>query len=142
MDRGIRTVVFVHMALFHHRFQIGRDGFFKYILFCAARRRDDRVAVADRAAHARRARERLRQFVHDHAKLSHRGIFFEYDLTVAVRKDLERVALTDPQRAADLFRDHDAAEVVSTCQGRGKKFFVYKSRIYMRLLYVFVEIWW
>ena len=51
----------------------------------------------------------------DWAKLgavAERGIFAENHAALRVGENFQRVPLADPQRAADLLRDHDSAEVV------------------------------
>ena len=42
------------------------------------------------------------------------GILFEYDLTVAIRENLQRVALANTHCAAYLLRDNDPAQIVNT----------------------------
>lgn len=48
------------------------------------------------------------------AQFTNWGILFEYDLTVAIRENLQRVTLANTHCAAYLLRDNDPAQIVNT----------------------------
>ena len=69
-------------------------------------------------AHERRQVGRLAQHLgvlgREGRKLPHRGIFAEHHSALRVRENFQRVALPDPQRAADLLRNHHAPQIVDS----------------------------
>lgn len=88
-----------------------------------ARRRHDVVAVADERRQVCRFAQHLRILGGKRGKLSYRRVFPENHASLRVGENFQRIALADPQRAADLLRDDHAAEVVCTCQVFAKIFF-------------------
>ena len=62
---------------------------------CAARRGDDAVAVGDGDRRASRFAQRFAKLRGKLVHAAHKGIFFENDLSVLARVDLQRVAAAD-----------------------------------------------
>lgn len=56
--------------------------------------------------------QRLRVLLGEIAKLANGRIFFEDDLALSVRENLQRVAFPNPQRAADFLGYDDPAKFV------------------------------
>lgn len=110
-------------AVFHDLLQRLADRFFQQFLFPAAGYGDHAVAVTYGDRPARGLVERFADLCGIAAQLAHGRIFFENDLAVLLRVDLQRVTLADAQGAADLLGDDDAAEIVPLCQVGAKKIY-------------------
>lgn len=68
-------------------------------------------------------RQSFRIFPGEGAEFTDGGVFFQDDFALAIREDLEGIALLDPEGAANFLWDDDPAEVVPLCQVGAKKFF-------------------
>lgn len=73
---------------------------------------NDAVAVADHGDMTGVLADGVADLRRKIGQVSHRRVFFKNDLSILLRVDLQRVALADTQRPADLLGDHDAAKVV------------------------------
>lgn len=98
------------------------DGLIDKLLLWNACAGDNTVSVANGGDAVAGFVERVADLRGEVGQLSDGGVFFENYLAVLFGVNLQRVAVAYAQSAADFLRDDDAAEVVSTCQERGKKF--------------------
>ena len=59
-------------------------------------------------------RQSFRIFPGEGAEFTDGGVFFQDDFALAIREDLEGIALLDPEGAANFLWDDDPAEVVDS----------------------------
>ena len=102
----------VDAASFHDLLKLGADALADEVAPRAACRGDNAVAVGDGDRRASRFAQRFAKLRGKLVHAAHKGIFFENDLSVLARVDLQRVALADTHGAADLLGDDNTAEVV------------------------------
>ena len=120
-------------AVFHDLLQRLADRFFQQLLFPAAGYGDHAVAVTYGDRPARGLIERFADLCGIAAQLAHGRVFFENDLAVLLRVDLQRVTLADAQGAAT----HDCivlAGAMVQSMGRGEAPIQSRYDVYRRVL--------
>ena len=111
-DGQIAVLIAVAAPQFHQLLQFLRAALVQEFPLLHAVHRNDRIPVADRSDISGVLPDRFTDLPGKLPQISHWRIFLKNYLAVLLRIYLQRVALTNPQGAADFLGDYDAAEVV------------------------------